>query len=116
MNQPIIKSHQLLKRSRYSTIKKNLDEDLFNNNWHEINTKNIPKKKIDVNFIDLFSGAGGLSLGFKNAGFKKVASFEIDKDASSTIENNFKDSQHFKDDIQKIDNKQLKKNIWKYSN
>ena len=109
MNQLIIKSHQLLKRSRYSTIKKNLDEDLFNNNWHEINTKNIPKKKIDVNFIDLFSGAGGLSLGFKNAGFKKVASFEIDKDASSTIENNFKDSQHFKDDIQKIDNKQLKK-------
>ena len=45
MNQKIIKSHQLLKKSRYSKIKEKLDEDLFNNNWEEINTKKIDKKK-----------------------------------------------------------------------
>lgn len=108
MNQKIIKSHQLLKKSRYSKIKEKLDEDLFNNNWEEINTKKIDKKKIPINYIDLFSGAGGLSLGFEQAGFNKVASFEIDKDASATIRNNFKNSLHFEDDIEKINNLKLK--------
>jgi len=64
--------------------------------WKPLNTKHKfvfksnYNKKIDLNFIDLFSGAGGLSLGFQGAGFNKVASFEIDKDASATIEKNFK--------------------------
>jgi len=109
MNQKNPTSHQLQKRSRYSNIKQKLDEDLFNNNWTEVNTKIIPKKKIDLNFIDLFSGAGGLSLGFQGAGFNKVASFEIDKDASATIEKNFKNSIHIKDDITQVTNNKLSK-------
>lgn len=39
-----------------------------------------------LNFIDLFSGAGGLSEGFINAGFNPIAHVEIDKSASKTIE------------------------------
>ena len=39
-----------------------------------------------LNFIDLFSGAGGLSEGFINAGFLPIAHVEIDKKACDTLE------------------------------
>ena len=107
MNQ--IRSHQLLKRSRYSSIKLALDEDLFNNNWSEVDTTKVSTKKSNINFIDLFSGAGGISLGFQKAGLNKIASFEIDKDASETIRNNFKNSMHFQEDLTKFTNKKLEK-------
>ncbi len=41
-----------------------------------------------MKYIDLFSGAGGLSLGFKNAGFDLVYSNEIDKYAVKTQRKN----------------------------
>lgn len=40
----------------------------------------------DLNFIDLFSGAGGLSEGFIKAGFNPIAHVEIDKKACDTLE------------------------------
>lgn len=40
----------------------------------------------NYNFIDLFSGAGGLSEGFITAGFKAIAHVEIDKKACDTLE------------------------------
>jgi len=42
------------------------------------------KKKL--NFIDLFSGAGGLSEGFIKAGFTPIAHVEMDKKACETLE------------------------------
>ncbi len=39
-----------------------------------------------LNFIDLFSGAGGLSEGFIKAGFTPIAHVEIDKNACDTLE------------------------------
>ena len=39
-----------------------------------------------MNFIDLFSGAGGFSEGFIRAGFKPIAHVEIDEKACDTLE------------------------------
>ena len=38
-----------------------------------------------LNFIDLFSGAGGLSEGFMRAGFNPIAHVEMNKDACDTL-------------------------------
>ncbi len=42
-----------------------------------------------LTLMDLFSGAGGFTLGFAQAGFVPIFSVEIDKDAASTYETNF---------------------------
>lgn len=53
--------------------------------------------------LDLFAGAGGLSLGFKLAGFDVAAHVEIDKWACETLKKNFKDSLVFQENIEKLD-------------
>ena len=52
--------------------------------------------------IDLFSGAGGLSLGLKSAGWKVEAAVEFDRAALKTHEANFSDVSHIGDDIRNI--------------
>lgn len=52
-------------------------------------------KKI-MRYIDLFAGAGGLSLGLHNAGFKGVFAIEKNADAFSTLKHNLIDNKkHF---------------------
>jgi DNA (cytosine-5)-methyltransferase 1 len=47
--------------------------------------------------VDLFSGCGGFSLGFENAGFRIAASVELDPSARSTHAANFPGAAHFCD-------------------
>lgn len=49
--------------------------------------------------ISLFSGAGGMDVGFKNAGFNIVAANELDKHACDTFRANHTDTSLFEGDI-----------------
>ncbi|KAB2174511.1 DNA cytosine methyltransferase [Staphylococcus epidermidis] len=58
--------------------------------------------------LDLFCGAGGLSLGFKNADFEIFGGVEWDEKAMETHTKNFQTSYHFSGDISKINNNTIK--------
>lgn len=56
--------------------------------------------------VDLFSGCGGFSLGFENAGFRIAASVEIDPSARATHAANFPGAAHFCD-VTRVDPDEL---------
>lgn len=60
--------------------------------------------------IDIFSGAGGLSLGAEMAGIKISTAIEIDESATQTFLRNHKGSKVLQGDIQKLDPKSLHTN------
>ncbi len=51
----------------------------------------------------LFSGIGGIELGFEQARFKTLWANEFDKDACTTYRHNFPDVKLFEEDIRKLD-------------
>lgn len=55
-----------------------------------------------MDIIELFAGAGGMALGFEEAGFKHKALIEIDKHAAETLKNNFEEDIVFNKDVTKI--------------
>ena len=71
-----------------------------------------------INTIDLFCGAGGLSLGFQQAGFNILAGIDFDEAALKTYNANLHGALGLKEDLYKpneafkdLDNKINKKNI-----
>jgi DNA (cytosine-5)-methyltransferase 1 len=68
-------------------------------------------KKTDFNAIELFSGCGGMALGFKNAGINSELLVEIDKDSCKTLDSNFKNTEITCDDIANVDFKKFKSKI-----
>lgn len=58
-------------------------------------------------YIDLFCGAGGLSLGFSQAGFENVFSVEVNPAFAKTYEKNFPDHNLIVDDVRNIDNDRI---------
>lgn len=57
-----------------------------------------------MRIIDLFSGCGGLSLGFQNAGFNVVAAYDFWQPAVDVYRLNFKDHPIFNFDLSDVDN------------
>lgn len=64
-------------------------------------------KKLKV--LDLFCGAGGLSLGFQMAGFNIIGGIEWDKAAMETHKNNFKSKFEFCGDIKNVNDDVINK-------
>jgi DNA (cytosine-5)-methyltransferase 1 len=93
--------------SRYSRLRSNIDGDLFNQNWVEVDVSQLAKLQPgslqpQFDYIDLFSGAGGISCGMRMAGFHKLLSNEIDPDASASIRRNFPASHHYEGSIEDL--------------
>lgn len=57
-----------------------------------------------MNVIDLFSGCGGLSLGFKQAGYDVTRAVELDPGIAATYRENHPETDMIVDDIRNIDN------------
>ena len=57
--------------------------------------------------LSLFSGAGGLDLGFEKAGFEIIAANESDKICYETFEYNFPKTKLYKKSIKKLDAKEI---------
>lgn len=60
-----------------------------------------------MNYIDLFSGSGGLSLGFEKAGFDNLFSVEFNQDAAATYRLNFPKHKLIQRDIKTITNNEI---------
>ncbi len=60
------------------------------------------KQHMSYTAIDLFSGAGGLSLGLENAGFENLFAVEIDSDAAATYRNTFSGANVHEGDIRAV--------------
>lgn len=77
--------------------------------WKNINDRNGYK------FIDLFSGAGGLSCGLVMAGFTPVASIEIMPEAVKTYKYNFIDKKGFNEKVETRDirKQEVKEELYK---
>ena len=70
--------------------------------WNKDGWKNINERN-GLNFIDLFSGAGGLSCGLVMAGWTPIGSVEIMEQAVSTYKYNFIDKKGFEENVETRD-------------
>ena len=61
--------------------------------------------------LSLFSGAGGLDLGFKKAGFNILYSVENDKTTFETYEYNFPKTIHLKKSITKVSKNDIREKV-----
>lgn len=57
--------------------------------------------------LDLFAGAGGMTLGFKNAGIKSVGAVEVDRFAAETFMHNFPEIPMYHRDIHSFTNEEI---------
>jgi len=59
----------------------------------------------DLTYVDLFAGAGGLSIGLERAGFELLHAVEVDADARATFANNRDgmDADDLSEDIREVD-------------
>ncbi|MCG8638004.1 MAG: DNA cytosine methyltransferase [Desulfobacterales bacterium] len=64
-----------------------------------------------IKVFDFFSGCGGTSKGFKNAGLDLICAIDNDSDAAATYEHNFPDTTFINQDITQIDTEEISSHI-----
>lgn len=60
-----------------------------------------------MKYVELFAGAGGLSLGFEQAGFQNVFSIEFDKVIAKTYQYNFPENRLLVSDVKEMGNDEI---------
>lgn len=85
-----------------NTESKNINYIDISKEWKRNGWEN-PKERNGLNFIDLFSGAGGLSCGLVMAGYTPVGSVEIMEQAVATYKYNFVDKKGFNENVESRD-------------
>jgi DNA (cytosine-5)-methyltransferase 1 len=88
--------------NRVGKLRDLLANDIFNQNVSWVDTAGIKPGRKQYLVADLFSGAGGMTLGFRTAGFEPVFSVELDPDASATYRRNFPKAFHYDDRIENL--------------
>ncbi|NER04481.1 MAG: DNA cytosine methyltransferase, partial [Okeania sp. SIO3C4] len=81
--------HKKAKLGRYEKIQYELNNNDSDPYKKFIKIEEKPILKSDYKFIDLFCGAGGMTQGLVQAGFKPIASVEENSIASATHRKNF---------------------------
>lgn len=91
-------NHRLFDLTELERVKEKYSGETTGRGFYVLNSP-----QHDLKIIELFSGAGGLALGFENAGFETTQLVEWDKDAVSTLRQNrpFWDVIH--SDVAKVD-------------
>ena len=72
---------------------------------------NSEKNKNDITCIELFAGAGGLALGFEEAGINDICLVEFDKTCCETLKRNRADWNVICDDIHNVDFSQYENKV-----
>lgn len=93
---------------RYKKIREQLESRLENHNKILVDTTEIKYTNNPYNFVDLFSGCGGNSLGLSMAKYNPLLSVEMIHDASETHRLNFKKGTHLERDIRTIKESEIK--------
>ncbi|MBE1290357.1 MAG: DNA (cytosine-5-)-methyltransferase [Rhodobacteraceae bacterium] len=82
--------------------------DIPLNAFEQSKIREISRRKDQPVVLDLFAGAGGLSLGFKAAGFQVIGACELDEWACDTIRHNFCEEKVLSGDIRNITNEDFR--------
>ncbi len=98
---------QVTKESRETFSIDDPDVDVAPDLFIKERILDVSKRKGQPTVLDLFAGAGGLSLGFKAAGYRVVGACELDEWACDTIRYNFPDETVISGDISGISKQKL---------
>ena len=76
-----------------------------------VDSTSIDPDGFTYNVVDLFSGAGGLTLGFEESNYKSILGVEQDGDAAATYEHNFENAVQINRDIREVTTEEIKEAI-----
>jgi DNA (cytosine-5)-methyltransferase 1 len=97
---------------KYTKVKERLEGNFTNLGRTEwVDTTEISPEGTTYNIVDLFSGAGGLTLGFTQANYQPVFGVEEDPDAADTYERNFPEATHWEKDIRDLTIDEIKDGV-----